>query len=96
MSACGPSQVVRYAAERAGGDTTARRVLRGGSWINDARNCRSANRNANDPGNRNDNIGFRLAPALCVSAPEEPQEAQPPVPMGASLSWQSGVAPVRQ
>jgi hypothetical protein len=42
---------------------TAKRVLRGGSWINDGRNVRSANRNANDPGNRNDNIGFRLAPA---------------------------------
>jgi hypothetical protein len=38
-------------------------VLRGGSWINDGRNLRSAQRNANDPGNRNDNIGFRLARA---------------------------------
>jgi hypothetical protein len=38
-------------------------VLRGGSWINNGQNLRSANRNANDPGNRNDNIGFRLARA---------------------------------
>ena len=38
-------------------------MLRGGSWINDGRNLRSANRNANDPGNRNDNVGFRLARA---------------------------------
>ena len=37
------------------------RVLRGGSWDNNARNCRSANRNDNDPTNRNDNIGFRLS-----------------------------------
>jgi formylglycine-generating enzyme required for sulfatase activity len=36
-------------------------VLRGGSWINDARNCRAANRNRNEPANRNNNAGFRLA-----------------------------------
>jgi hypothetical protein len=42
------------------------RVLRGGSWINNARNARSAYRNHNDPSNHdiiNDNIGFRLARA---------------------------------
>jgi hypothetical protein len=36
-------------------------VLRGGSWNNDAANCRTANRNNNDPANRNTNNGFRLA-----------------------------------
>lgn len=36
------------------------RVNRGGSWNDDGRNCRSAYRNANDPGNRNDNLGFRV------------------------------------
>jgi hypothetical protein len=36
------------------------RVIRGGSWNNDARNCRSAYRNNDAPGNRNDNLGFRL------------------------------------
>lgn len=41
------------------------RVNRGGSWNNDADNARAANRNNNDPGNRNDNLGFRLlAPQL--------------------------------
>lgn len=40
------------------------RVIRGGSWNSNARNVRAANRNANDPGNRNDNLGFRLARAL--------------------------------
>ena len=40
-----------------------RRVVRGGSWINNARNCRSAQRNHREPGNRNDNLGFRLARA---------------------------------
>ena len=39
------------------------RVLRGGSWINNGRNVRSAIRNWNHPGKRNDNIGFRLARA---------------------------------
>ena len=41
-----------------------KRVVRGGCWINNARNLRSANRNANTPDNRNHNIGFRLAGAL--------------------------------
>jgi len=39
------------------------RVIRGGSWNNHARNVRAAYRNWNDPGNRNDNLGFRLARA---------------------------------
>lgn len=36
------------------------RVLRGGSWNNNAQNCRVANRNNNRPDNSNNNIGFRL------------------------------------
>jgi len=40
-------------------------VLRGGSWNNDANNCRSANRNRNTPDNRNTNNGFRV----CLSVP---------------------------
>ncbi|MCL6754667.1 SUMF1/EgtB/PvdO family nonheme iron enzyme [Nostoc sp. CCCryo 231-06] len=35
-------------------------MLRGGSWINNARNCRSANRNRNARANRNNNVGFRV------------------------------------
>jgi len=40
------------------------RVNRGGSWNNNANNCRVANRNNNTPDNSN-NIGFRacLSPA---------------------------------
>ncbi|MDR2692907.1 MAG: SUMF1/EgtB/PvdO family nonheme iron enzyme [Chitinispirillales bacterium] len=36
------------------------RVKRGGSWNNDARNCRVSNRNNNNPDNSNNNTGFRL------------------------------------
>ncbi|MBN1592411.1 MAG: SUMF1/EgtB/PvdO family nonheme iron enzyme [Candidatus Coatesbacteria bacterium] len=36
------------------------RVIRGGSWNNNAQNCRSANRKRNNPRNRNNNNGFRL------------------------------------
>ncbi|MFZ5516672.1 MAG: SUMF1/EgtB/PvdO family nonheme iron enzyme [Candidatus Zhuqueibacterota bacterium] len=36
------------------------RVMRGGSWNNTADNCRSANRNRNNPERRNNNVGFRL------------------------------------
>ena len=37
------------------------RVLRGGSWINYARCCRSAFRIRSDPGGRDGGLGFRLA-----------------------------------
>lgn len=37
------------------------RVLRGGSWNNNATNCRVANRNNNSVTNRNNNNGMRLA-----------------------------------
>lgn len=50
------------------------RVNRGGSWNNNARNCRSANRNRNDPGNRNNNLGFRV-----LAAAQQDQAERPPV-----------------
>ncbi|MEH2303574.1 MAG: SUMF1/EgtB/PvdO family nonheme iron enzyme [Nostoc sp.] len=34
--------------------------MRGGSWINNANSCRSANRNRNAHANRNNNVGFRV------------------------------------
>lgn len=49
--------------------------MRGGSWDNHARNVRAAYRNANDPGNRNSNLGLRLARAQAQaggSAPDPP------------------------
>lgn len=44
------------------------RVIRGGSYNNDASNCTSSYRNSNNPSNNNDNNGFRLA---CSAAPQE-------------------------
>ncbi|MBR1808208.1 MAG: hypothetical protein IJ776_02320 [Paludibacteraceae bacterium] len=35
-------------------------MKRGGSWNNNAGNCRVANRNNNSHGNRNNNLGFRV------------------------------------
>jgi formylglycine-generating enzyme required for sulfatase activity len=42
-------------------DPGAYRVIRGGSWIDHARYARSAYRQGTEPGNRNDNLGFRCA-----------------------------------
>ncbi len=44
------------------------RVLRGGSWNNNPRNVRSANRNRNDTTNRNNNNGFRVSSTLRAGA----------------------------
>ena len=45
------------------------RVLRGGSWNNNGQNCRAANRNRSEPDERNNNVGFRLAPAQKQEVP---------------------------
>ncbi len=37
------------------------RVIRGGSWGNDAQACRTINRDSDAPGSRNYSVGFRLA-----------------------------------
>ena len=37
------------------------RVNCGGGWNNNANNCKAGNRNRNNPENRNNNLGFRLA-----------------------------------
>lgn len=46
--------------------------MRGGTYWNDADRCRSAYRNDNDPGNADDNLGFRLVrPAPSALGPAQ-------------------------
>jgi hypothetical protein len=58
--------VIEKRSER--GPQGSNRVIRGGSWSSNARNVRAANRNWNHPGDRNDNLGFRLARAQRLTA----------------------------
>jgi len=44
--------------------TNPRRVLRGGSWVDEPLNLRSANRGRLNAGSRDNDIGFRLAQDL--------------------------------
>jgi hypothetical protein len=48
------------------------RVIRGGSWNNNAGNLRSAKRNNNAPDNRNNKLGLRF-----VSTRQQPGEDRP-------------------
>ena len=48
-------------SRKGAGHSGSYRVNRGGSWNNNARNIRCANRNRNTPDNRNNNLGFRVA-----------------------------------
>src|SRR5947209_20083735 len=66
------------------------RVLRGGSFNNQASNVRSANRNNNVPANRNNNNGFRAASTLpCQNSRDDTCG----VCQGANSRWSSCVGP---
>ncbi len=44
---------------RDGRENPKKHVISGGSWNNNANNCRVSNHNENKPDNRNNNYGFR-------------------------------------
>jgi formylglycine-generating enzyme required for sulfatase activity len=51
-----------------GSTCTFTRVVRGGSWNNNPNNCRVSVRNRNNPNNRNNNMGFRVARRRSIGA----------------------------
>lgn len=55
-------------------------LLRGGSWNDNPRNCRSAYRNHNQPDNANNNIGFLV---VCLTQHPSPSEPLEGIPAGA-------------
>ena len=81
-------QFLRKEEGRRRGASGSNRVQRGGSWNNNAQNCRSANRNNNNPSNNNNNNGFRLC---CSAAPQDEREdsavpAVVPFPQGTKIT----------
>jgi len=74
------------------------RVVRGGSWISPARDCRSGARFGTAPGVRQGSLGFRLALAIAhreetIPAPAAKKTENRPQPAGKAVQHPSPVEP---
>ena len=66
-------------------------MIRGGSWNNNANNCRTAKRNNNNPDNNNNNGGVRsvLPPAQPARRKARRLTRLPSCPVGRKARWQT-------
>jgi formylglycine-generating enzyme required for sulfatase activity len=67
-----------------------RRVVRGGSFLKDPKNARSAGRFRLDPGTRNADVGFRIMFRPSANVAAVPAESTPEIPIPAPVSKPPG------